>query len=81
MAITATPNARLAALPPASGQAGLRGAIACEFTKIRSVRSTYWTLGALFLVSVGLGVLISWAAGSSFAGNPGNEALFDATQT
>ena len=78
---TATPNVRLAALPPASGQAGLRGALASEFTKIRSVRSTYWTLGALFLVSVGLGLLISWAAGSSFADNPGNKALFDATQT
>jgi ABC-2 type transport system permease protein len=81
MATTATPNVRLAALPPASGQAGLRGALASEFTKIRSVRSTYWTLGALFLVAVGLGVLISWAAGSSFADNPGNKALFDATQT
>jgi len=81
MASTATPNVRLSALPPAPGQAGLRGALASEFTKIRSVRSTYWTLGALFLVSVGLGVLISWAAGSSFANNPGNKALFDATQT
>ena len=59
MATTATPNVRLSALPPAPGQAGLRGALASEFTKIRSVRSTYWTLGALFLVSVGLGVLIS----------------------
>jgi ABC-2 type transport system permease protein len=81
MATTATPNVRLASLPPAPGQAGLRGALASEFTKIRSVRSTYWTLGALFVVSVGLGVLISWAAGSSFADNPGNKALFDATQT
>ena len=81
MATTATPNVRPASLPPAPGQAGLRGALASEFTKIRSVRSTYWTLGALFVVSVGLGVLISWAAGSSFANNPGNKALFDATQT
>ena len=81
MATTAIPNVRLSSLPPAPGQAGLRGELASEFTKIRSVRSTYWTLGALFLVSVGLGVLITWAAGSSFADNPGNKALFDATQT
>ena len=47
------------ALPPAAGQAGLRGAIASEFTKLRSVRSTYWTLGALFIVSVGLGIAIT----------------------
>ena len=55
MAATTTPDVRLSA-PPAVGQAGLRGAIASEFTKLRSVRSTYWTLGALFVVSVGLGV-------------------------
>ena len=81
MASTAIGNVRLSSLPPASGQAGLRGALASEFTKIRSVRSTYWTLGALLVVSVGLGILISWAAGHSFANNSANKALFDATQT
>ena len=59
MATTATPNVRLSVLPPAVGRAGLRGAIASEFTKLRSVRSTYWTLGALFIVSVGLDVAIT----------------------
>jgi hypothetical protein len=39
-----TSDARLSPLPPATGRAGLRGAIASEFTKLRSVRSTYWTL-------------------------------------
>ena len=43
---------------PSAGRA-CAGAIASEFTKLRSVRSTYWTLGALFIVSVGLGVAIS----------------------
>ena len=80
MATVTTSSVRLAALPPAVGQAGLRGAIASELTKIRSVRSTYWTLGALFVVSVGLGILISWATGSNFANNPGNKAGYDATQ-
>jgi ABC-2 type transport system permease protein len=80
MATTTTPNVRLSALPPAVGRAGLRGALASEFTKLRSVRSTYWTLGALFIVSVGLGVAITAGTAANFANNPGNKAGFDATQ-
>jgi ABC-type transport system involved in multi-copper enzyme maturation permease subunit len=80
MATLATPNVRLSALPPAAGRAGLGGAIASEFTKLRSVRSTYWTLGALFIVSVGLAVAITAGTAANFANNPGNKAGFDATQ-
>jgi ABC-2 type transport system permease protein len=80
MATTTTPNVRLSALPPAVGRAGLRGALASEFTKIRSVRSTYWTLGALFIVSVGLDVAITAGTASNMVNNPGNKAGFDATQ-
>src|ERR1700722_11684596 len=80
MATATTPNVRLSALPPADGQAGLRGALASEFTKLRSVRSTYWTLGALFIVSVGLAVAITAGTAANFANNPGNKAGFDATQ-
>ena len=71
---------RLSSLPPAGGRAGLRGALASEFTKLRSVRSTYWTLGALFFVSVGLGIAITAGTAANFANNPGNRAGFDATQ-
>src|SRR5580693_7189041 len=77
MATTTTPNLRLSALPSAAGRAGLKGALASEFTKLRSVRSTYWTLGALFIVSVGLGTA---GTAANFANNPGNKAGFDATQ-
>jgi len=80
MATTITPNVRLSALPPAVGRAGLRGAMASEFTKLRSVRSTYWTLGALFIVSVGLGVAITAGTAANMVNNPGNKAGFDATQ-
>ena len=80
MATTTTTNVRLSALPPAVGRAGLRGALASEFTKIRSVRSTYWTLGALFIVSVGLDVAITAGTASDMVSNPGNKAGFDATQ-
>jgi ABC-2 type transport system permease protein len=58
---TPGPTAGLSPLPPTSGRAGLRGTLASEWTKIRSVRSTYWTLLALLVVGVGLGALISWA--------------------
>src|SRR6266566_3781615 len=44
--------------PP--GRAGFTGALRSEFTKIRSVRSTYWTLLALVIACVGIGALFSW---------------------
>lgn len=44
--------------PP--GRAGFAGTVRSEFTKIRSVRSTYWTLFALVVVCVGIGALFSW---------------------
>jgi ABC-2 type transport system permease protein len=80
MATTTTADVRLSSLPPAAGRAGLRGALASEFTKLHSVRSTYWTLGALFIVSVGLGIAITAGTAANFADNPGNKAGFDATQ-
>ena len=80
MATTTTPNTLLPSLPPATGRAGLRGAIASEFTKIRSVRSTYWTLAALLVVSIGIGAAITGGTAASFSHNPANKAAFDATQ-
>ena len=81
MATTTMLNTQLSPLPPATGRAGLRGAIASEFTKIRSVRSTYWTLAALLIVSVGIGAAITGGTAANFSHNPGNKAGFDATQT
>jgi len=49
---------RVAHHPP--GRAGFLGAVRSEFTKLRSVRSTYWTLFALVVVCVGIGALFSW---------------------
>ena len=76
-----TADVRLSALPPATGRAGLRGVLASEFTKLRSVRSTYWTIGALIIVSVGLAAAIGAGAASDLHSNPGDKAGFDATQT
>ena len=81
MTTTMTPGVRLSALPPADGRAGLPGALASEFTKLRSVRSTYWTLTALLVVSVGIGAAISAGQAANFNQNPAQVAGFDATQT
>jgi ABC-type transport system involved in multi-copper enzyme maturation permease subunit len=81
MATTTTADVKLSALPPATGQAGLRGVLASEFTKLRSVRSTYWTIGALLVLSVGLAAAIGAGASSDLHNNPGDKIGFDATQT
>jgi ABC-2 type transport system permease protein len=47
-----------------AGRATFAGALRSEFTKIRSVRSTYWTLLAMFVVVVGFGALASWGRAS-----------------
>jgi ABC-2 type transport system permease protein len=63
----------------ASGRANFFGAVRSEFTKIRSVRSTYWTLLAMFIVCVGIGALFAWgqterlssiASGTTLNGHP-----------
>jgi ABC-type transport system involved in multi-copper enzyme maturation permease subunit len=82
MATTTTiEGVRLAALPAASGRAGLAGAVRSEFTKLRSVRSTYWTLFALLLVSIGLGAAITGGAAANWSHMAaGDKATFDSTQ-
>jgi len=70
-------------VPPATGPAitgtvgtpTFAGVLRSEFTKIRSVRSTYWTLLVLVVVTVGFGALASFGATRGPHG-----PLFDATQ-
>jgi ABC-type transport system involved in multi-copper enzyme maturation permease subunit len=80
MATTTAPALRLSALPPATGRAGLAGALRSEFTKLRSVRSTYWTIAAMFIVSVGVAAIAGFAIANNIHNNPGNKAGMDATQ-
>ena len=70
----------LPALPPATGRAGLRGVLASEFTKLRSVRSTYWTLAALIIVSVGIAAIAGFGIASNIHNHPENKPGTDATQ-
>jgi len=63
MATTTAPTAGVALdLPRSAGRVTFAGALRSEFTKIRSVRSTYWTLLAMFVVVVGFGALASAGA-------------------
>jgi ABC-2 type transport system permease protein len=57
------------AIPASAGRPTFIGVLRSEFTKIRSVRSTYWTLLALVVVTVGFGALASW--GVAAHGHPG----------
>jgi len=59
-----TGSVRSQPLPTATGRVGFAGALRSEFTKIRSVRSTYWTLLVLIVVSIGFGAVASWGAAS-----------------
>jgi len=69
---------RAAVLPASAGRAGFGGALRSEFTKIRSTRSTYWTLFALIVVCIGIGALAS--AGTASHPDGISAAGFDATQ-
>lgn len=81
MASVATHEKLVGGVVPAQppGRAGFVGVLRSEFTKIRSVRSTYWTLLALVVSCVGIGALFSWGqtqrlvrieSGSTLRGNP-----------
>lgn len=69
---TAPGSAPVPAPPPAPGGSAHFGhAMLSEWTKIRSVRSTVWTLGVMLVVVIGVGLLITWAmSGTGTTGLP-----------
>jgi ABC-type transport system involved in multi-copper enzyme maturation permease subunit len=72
MATTAVPvsSAPRAVLPAARGRAGFGGAVRSELTKIRSVRSTWWSLIALVVITVGISALFAFGHAQSFSQMP-----------
>jgi ABC-2 type transport system permease protein len=77
----ATTTRQAPVLPAPSGRAGFGGTLRSEFTKIRSVRSTYWTLLMLLAVGVGIGAGISALSASSWSNTPpAARTPLDATQ-
>jgi len=80
MAAVTTDRTRLSSLPPTRGRANLVGTIRSEFTKIRSVRSTYWTMIVLLIITIGIGALVSWLTGSHWnQASASQKAGFDPT--
>ena len=78
---TTTQQAHPPVLPPPAGRAGFPGTLRSEFTKIRSVRSTYWTLLVLLVVSIGIGAAITGGTAANWSHtSPADRATFDPTQ-
>jgi ABC-2 type transport system permease protein len=57
-------------LPAARGRAGFAGALRSELTKIRSVRSTWWSLIALVVITIGIGALFCFGHAQAFSQAP-----------
>jgi ABC-2 type transport system permease protein len=72
--VPATP-ARVRAVPPALRRPGLPGTLRSELTKILSVRSTYWTLSAQVVASIGWAVLFCAGTVSHPSGGVANAAF------
>jgi ABC-2 type transport system permease protein len=70
MATTVIPVGTRAELPAARGRAGLGGTLRSELTKIRSVRSTYWSLIALVVITVGISALFAFGHAQNFSQMP-----------
>jgi ABC-type transport system involved in multi-copper enzyme maturation permease subunit len=63
---TSTAPALPAAVPPAGHRAGFGHLLLAEWTKIRSVRSTIWSLISFVIVTVGFTTLLTWLTVSSW---------------
>lgn len=71
MAATAQIASSPASVRPAgAGWASFGGTLRSEFTKIRSVRSTYWTLAAMIIITIGISALLSWGRVQDYASQP-----------
>jgi ABC-2 type transport system permease protein len=67
---------------PTSSAKRMVALVRSEFTKIRTVRSTYLTLISLIVITVGLSCLISWATEAHWAKDSAStRASFDPTAT
>ena len=60
-----------------AGRYRLSGLLRSEWTKIRTVRSTMWTLGATVVLGIGIGALVC-AVSRSLALGSSSRLYFDA---
>jgi ABC-type transport system involved in multi-copper enzyme maturation permease subunit len=70
MAYATAPAPVAPAIPSASGRAGLLNSVLSEWTKIRTLRSSYWTLGIMVVVSIGSAISLSAAASGHQSNSP-----------
>jgi ABC-2 type transport system permease protein len=70
MATTVIPAGARATLPALRGRAGFGGTLRSELTKIRSVRSTYWSLIALVVITIGISALFAYGHAQNFSQMP-----------
>ncbi len=79
-AVAAAPPVRPARVdsPAISGRVTQARVIRSEWTKLRSLRSTWWSLTVAVLLTVGFGALASWAEGRDYATmSPGERSVFN----
>jgi ABC-type transport system involved in multi-copper enzyme maturation permease subunit len=82
MAAVTTARATARPVPAQDKRAGLAGTLRSEFTKIRSVRSTYWTLVMLVVASIGWSVAFCAGEAANWAHLAAQDrAAFDPTQS
>ena len=58
--MTTTTFGGVSTLPASKGSSGFPGALRSEWVKIRSIRSTVWTLAAAIIIAVGISTLGNW---------------------
>ena len=76
--MTTTP----ATFPPPTGRVRFTGVLASEWTKLRSLRSTVWSLLAASAVLVGFALLFTWGVVTHWEGvGPVERLAFDPTAT
>jgi ABC-2 type transport system permease protein len=68
VAPTRGPSGPAAGGRAAGGRAGFVNLMQAEWTKIRSVRSTVWTLAAFIVVTIGITALLTWLTASHWTG-------------
>jgi ABC-2 type transport system permease protein len=68
MTTTSVAPARGPSGPAAGGRAGFVNLMRAEWTKVRSVRSTVWTLLAFIVVTIGITALLTWLTESHWTG-------------
>jgi ABC-2 type transport system permease protein len=67
-------------LPP--GRYGISGLLRSEWTKLRTVRSTMWTLGVTVVLGIGIGAIATAETRTHWATmSPASRAAFDPTST